>query len=803
MSSDNRKRKKKSGAEFRKAKKSRLVEEEKLSSFMSAYFNKPKAKDGEPTHDESLCEDSSKTAENSSCAIESKGNADDEISNPPSPRFEATSEEYDGHIESDLSMMSEQSVMVSSDDTQSELTAAERQHDTSVITVDQIQTVNEIDSETAPGCRDARNERSIQGISQDSNNDVVKESEKSTFHDFIKDGTIDPASLSTKKLSIDDKEMILKLKPCQPSQNFLSKRKMFRGKTQRCCTQQAFFHNSELRRQWVSYSLSKNALFCIPCILFSDATLRGENRRLTQGNAFTHEGFQNWKKQHEALKKHERSETHINSKVAEALFLQKRSVNALLDTEMILEEQRLRVKAKANRNVMQRIVDVVMFLGRQGLALRGHRETLMHVHETQNCGNFLELLKLLSQYDNTMKDHLEKVKQSQEKNFPSSEEVPKLKGRGSKLTFLSNRTQNKMIDIISSAIKGEISRQVNDSLAWALMADTTPDVSRQEQLSICVRIVHIDGSNSEHMLNCVKANGTKAEELFKVIKDTLDSHDLSFKKLGGQTYDGASNMSGCYNGLQALIKREIGDKVVYVHCYAHTLNLVLSDSAGIALDAAKLFSQLESLYLLFSRSEKTERVFKKAQTDRNQKVRSLKRINTVRWSSRELAIEVFLDRYDSVEEALEAVAHDTSFDADKRTKAAGLLEKIETKEFLATAVLFNEIFQHTGPLSRYLQSTTIDFGKALAMIDGTIDQLQRLRNHPEYVTQIVDRNFKAEHINWKPIRIRHRPRMAGEQAADEPAETPETHWERNTFYVVMDTVLQSVRKIGAASLSPC
>ena len=257
-------------------------------------------------------------------------------------------------------------------------------------------------------------------------------------------------------------------------------------------TQQAFFHNSELRRQSVSYSLSKDALFCIPSILFSDATLRGEHRRLTQGNTFMDEGFQNWKKQNDALKKHERSETHRSSKVAEALFLQKRSVNALLNAEMILEEQRLREKAKANRNVMKRIVDAVMFLGRQGLALRGHRESLMH--ETQNSGNFLELLKLLSQYDTTIKDHLEKVKQSQEKICPSSEEVPKLKGRGSKLTFLSNRTQNKMIDIVSSAIKTEVSRQINDGLAWALMADTTPDVSRQEQLSICVRIVHTDGS---------------------------------------------------------------------------------------------------------------------------------------------------------------------------------------------------------------------------------------------------------------------------------------------------------------------
>ena len=161
------------------------------------------------------------------------------------------------------------------------------------------------------------------------------------------------------------------------------------------------------------------------------------------------------------------------------------------------------------------------------------------------------------------------------------------------------------------------------------------------------------------------------QKLFKVIKDTLDSHDLPFKKLVGQTYDGASNMSGCYNGLQTLIKREVGDQVTYVHCYAHTLNLLLSDSAGIALDAAKLFDQLESLFLLFSKSVRTEKVFKKAQSDRNEKVRSLKRINTVRWSSREHALEVFLEGFESVEVALEAVVNETNFDTDKRIRLQG------------------------------------------------------------------------------------------------------------------------------------
>lgn len=39
-------------------------------------------------------------------------------------------------------------------------------------------------------------------------------------------------------------------------------------------------------------------------------------------------------------------------------------------------------------------------------------------------------------------------------------------------------------------------------------------------------------------------------------------------------------MSWCCNGLQALIKAKIGIHVVYVHCYAHTLNLALSESIG-------------------------------------------------------------------------------------------------------------------------------------------------------------------------------------------------------------------------------
>ena len=92
-----------------------------------------------------------------------------------------------------------------------------------------------------------------------------------------------------------------------------------------------------------------------------------------------------------------------------------------------------------------------------------------------------------------------------------------------------------------------------------------------------------------------------AEDLFSVILSTLKSKDVSFKRLVAQTYDGALNVIGCYNG-QALIQRRINPNITYIHLFAHTLILVLSDTAAVTVDVIMLFGNLETLYLLFSKS---------------------------------------------------------------------------------------------------------------------------------------------------------------------------------------------------------
>lgn len=54
------------------------------------------------------------------------------------------------------------------------------------------------------------------------------------------------------------------------------------------------------------------------------------------------------------------------------------------------------------RDILHRLLDVILFLARQNLPFRGHREDMLSTHK----GNFLELLELLSNYDPVLKERL-------------------------------------------------------------------------------------------------------------------------------------------------------------------------------------------------------------------------------------------------------------------------------------------------------------------------------------------------------------------------------------------------------------
>ena len=162
-------------------------------------------------------------------------------------------------------------------------------------------------------------------------------------------------------------------------------------------------------------------------------------------------------------------------------------------------------------------------------------------------------------------------------------------------------------------------------------------------------------------------------------------------------------------------------------------------------------------------------LFETVQREENLKVLSLKRLNTACWHSRESCLKVLLSRYDCILSVLDTVALDFSIDGNPRKTNAGLLTQIQTKQFLATAYFFREIFASTGPLSRYLQRVDVDFGKALGMVESAIDELNELRKEPGRIIKYVEQKHDSPGVTCQESRVRRRRRMDDENAEDEPA----------------------------------
>ena len=82
----------------------------------------------------------------------------------------------------------------------------------------------------------------------------------------------------------------------------------------------------------------------------------------------------------------------------------------------------------------------------------------------------------------------------------------------------------------------------------------------------------------EEPIGLVKLTKTDAATIFAALKDVLLRCILPFNTCRGQTYDGAANMSGHLRGVASRFKKE-EPAALYVHCFAHSLNLCLQDAS--------------------------------------------------------------------------------------------------------------------------------------------------------------------------------------------------------------------------------
>lgn len=205
--------------------------------------------------------------------------------------------------------------------------------------------------------------------------------------------------------------------------------------------------------------------------------------------------------------------------------------NQLCHIENVIEKQTTQ-QVMDNRLRLKVSIEAIKLLTFQGCALRGHDER----PNSRNQGNFLELIKFLASYNKTVADVV-------------------LENAPQNAKYTSPDIQKEILHVLATNVQKAIRDEIGMSKFW-IIVDESQDESKKEQMAIVVRFVDQDGNVKERFLDLIHVKDTTSLTLKNEILCSLSYHKLSVQDIRGQGYDGASNMRGEWNGLQALLLKE-------------------------------------------------------------------------------------------------------------------------------------------------------------------------------------------------------------------------------------------------------
>ena len=491
-----------------------------------------------------------------------------------------------------------------------------------------------------------------------------------------------------------------------------------------------YLNRAHLERfPWTVLSLHAKGLFCLYCPFFSPGT--DAIQRQVQPEKLVKKPLTVFAKllgKHGDLQLHGESYYHVAAVERAKLFISVHQ-DPSLQINNRLNQDRLRVITE-NRKKLEGILSALIFLGRQNIPLRGHRDNgnieVSSEHpdaESNNEGNFRELLKLLAERgDEVLKKHLETS--------------------AGNAKYTSNTIQNDLIQCLGSKLQDAILDRIRSSGVYSVMFDETTDLSHTNIMCFLVR--YVDASNGipvirEDFLDFFnthefladqnsRAEGSPNEELVlsgqnlgTLVLERMAHFGLDPQSCVGVGTDGCSVMTSEAKGA---IKK-IQEKAVYAercHCYNHDLNLSLGKASKIP-EVRNTMHTIQEVVSFFTASPKRNEVLVRVVGCQ------LKGLCRTRWVENYQAVLRFVDKYAEIIEALEDI--EKWNDRDTASKAASLISAIATFQFIIVLYILQDLFSATVPVSAALQTRNLDVPAANELMRNTMKILEGKRAKAE------------------------------------------------------------------------
>jgi hypothetical protein len=477
--------------------------------------------------------------------------------------------------------------------------------------------------------------------------------------------------------------------------------------------------NRSFQHSWLThynglvYSKHDEGAYCKYCVLFGQ---RGPTVSDFSGTLIS-KPLTNLKKASEKLRDHFEGNTTAMAKKYHLAAVEKAELfKATMEQKIVpIDQQLCSIRAenvRRNREKLKSIVETIIFCGRQGIALRGHRDDWKHLDEVPhaNPGNFIALLRFRAESgDHVLADHLATARNN--------------------ALYTSKTVQNEIIGICGSIIRSTILARTRNAVQYSLLADEAADVSNKEQLAVCLRYIDITTCKIDERFIAFSecATGVSGQAIADRLLGLLESWQLPASNMVGQAYDGAGSMAGKHKGAASRIVEKY-PKAIYTHCAAHILNLCVVKCCSIS-EVKNAMDTADCICRFFNNSPKRQSALETfvCQHVQGEKRKKLLSICKTRWVERHEAFEVFLDLYKAIVCCLESIKDSSDWNRDTRNDAQSFFLSLSRFSFIVVLIVTKEVLGYTKGLSVKLQGRYIDIVKAHQCVNLVHETLKDAR----------------------------------------------------------------------------
>ncbi|XP_075640587.1 uncharacterized protein LOC142612372 [Castanea sativa] len=229
--------------------------------------------------------------------------------------------------------------------------------------------------------------------------------------------------------------------------------------------------------------------------------------------------------------------------------------------------------------------------------------------------------------------------------------------------------------------------------------------------------------------------------LKKEISAVLSRYKLHIENIRGQGYDGASNMCGERNGLQALFLKEC-PYAYYVHCMAYRLQLALVIASREVKVVHQFYDHLTNIInivvgsskrndeLQYAQGEQIENMIVSNEIEtgrRGNQIGTLQRAGDTRWGSHFQSICSLIKMFDATCKVINTISEEW-VNYKQCGDAKGAYQVLTSFEFVLILHMMKEIMGIANILCQVLQQHSQDLLNAMHLVSTTKSLIQKLRD---------------------------------------------------------------------------